>query len=761
MRSLTATRTRRKRLRHAAVCSILFTTAITLGFTATSGAQEVEGLTEDQKLESSTAELFDAGFGHSVAVDDDTMVVGAPFDGGNGAAYVFESTPSGWVETERLVSDDLELVDGDTIGFGLGAQFGFSVAIDGDTIIVGAPTAQNLPNQAIVTEFGLADCCPLVDAGFLGAAYVFERDGSDWTETQRLTDTDFLSLNDDDDFFLPSSTGFGHAVAIDGDTIAVGAPISGFFDFRATGVTLPSFRSGNGGTAYVYVQAGQEWESQQPLTGFDFSPLVGFGEVGPVVDLSIEDLFGYSLAIDGDTIVVGAPLGRESLIIDDIAVAEARPGINLQFPFLELPPNGTAHVFSFDGDEWNEDQRLSGDEDDFDFDEEFFDFDFDDDIDDIDIRAFGGIGVFGAGDQFGYSVAIDADTIVVGALLEDGETLDEGAAYVFADSDGTWIDVETLTPLVSEPEARFGRSVAIDGDDIVAGSPFANDLAGAAYLFSIDGEGGIDEVELIASDVEAGEGFGFAVALSDGTAVSGAPLGIAPLPVLQELGGQILLDNGPGAAYVFDLSPEPPVFCNDEEVTVNLALGDEPTDGDDVILGTDGPDVINAGAGDDVICGEGGADTIVAGAGNDTVFGGDGADTIQASRGDDVVYGNGGDDVVRGGKGTDILNGGSGNDDLRGDKGKDTINGDSGNDKIRGDKGSDSIDGGSGSDELRGGQKDDVINGGNGRDLLVGGNGPDILDGGLGIDEYNGSGGDDNCVADPNGLTEIITNCEN
>ena len=738
MRSLTETRTRRKRLRHAAVCSILFTTAITLGFTATSGAQEVEGLTEDQKLESSTAELFNVGFGHSVAVDDDTMVVGAPFDGGNGAAYVFESTPSGWVETERLVSDDLELVDGGAIGFSPGAQFGFSVAIDGDTIIVGAPTAQNLPNQAIVTEFGLADCCLPDEFGLLGSAYVFERDGSDWTETQRLTDTDFISLNDDDDFFLPTSAGFGHAVAIDGDTIAVGAPHTGF---------------GDGGTAYVYEQAGQEWESQQPLTGFAFSPLVGFGEVGPVLGSSLDDLFGYSLAIDGDTIVVGAPLGGGSLIIDDIAVAEARPGINLQFPILESPPNGAAHVFSFDGDKWNEDQRLSGDE-------EFFDFDDDDDDDNL-IRAFGEVAVFESGDQFGYSVAIDADTIVVGALLEDGETFDEGAAYVFADSEGTWIDVETLTSLAPEPGARFGRSVAIDGDDIVAGSPFANDAAGAAYLFTIDGEGGIEEVELIASDIEAGEGFGFSIALSDGTAVGGASLGITLLPGVQELGGEIFLDNGPGAAYVFDLSPEPPVFCNDEEVTVNLALGDEPTDGDDVILGTDGPDVINAGAGDDVICGEGGADTIVAGAGNDTVFGGAGADTIQASRGDDVVYGNGGDDVVRGGKGTDILNGGSGNDDLRGDKGKDTINGDSGNDKIRGDKGSDSIDGGSGSDELRGGQKDDVINGGNGTDLLVGGNGPDILDGGLGIDEYNGSGGDDNCVADPNGLTESTTNCEN
>jgi len=185
-----------------------------------------------------------------------------------------------------------------------------------------------------------------------------------------------------------------------------------------------------------------------------------------------------------------------------------------------------------------------------------------------------------------------------------------------------------------------------------------------------------------------------------------------------------------------------PTLCEGELITVDIAAGDTPTEGDDVILGTDGPDVINAGAGADIICAGSGNDIINGGNGKDTIFGGAGDDTINAGQGLDTVYGNSGDDFISGGKGKDVLNGGAGNDDIRGNEGTDTIIG------------------GNGDDELRGGQKADTINGGNGDDNLVGGTRPDILDGGQGRDTYNGGGGNDLCTPDANGLQEIRVRCE-
>ena len=191
-------------------------------------------------------------------------------------------------------------------------------------------------------------------------------------------------------------------------------------------------------------------------------------------------------------------------------------------------------------------------------------------------------------------------------------------------------------------------------------------------------------------------------------------------------------------------SPEasPVLLCNGIPVTVDIGAGDRPTSGDDVILGTEGPDTINALEGRDLICGLGGDDVINAGDGADIVLGGEGNDVINAGQGRDVVYGEADDDFVSGGKGKDTLSGGSGNDDLRGNQG------------------TDSLIGGTGDDLLRGGQKADLLSGGNGADSLVGGTRPDVLDGGSGIDEYDGGGGLDTCLADPANRPETRRNCE-
>ena len=193
--------------------------------------------------------------------------------------------------------------------------------------------------------------------------------------------------------------------------------------------------------------------------------------------------------------------------------------------------------------------------------------------------------------------------------------------------------------------------------------------------------------------------------------------------------------------------PEPPppaIQCNNLDVTVNMALGEMPTAGDDVIRGT---------AGDDVIDGLGGNDTICALQGNDTINGGDGFDKVFAGAGNDTIDGGSGNDLLIGGAGIDVINGGTGNDRIQGGDGDDTLEGDGGPDRING---------GNGNDIIRGGTHADQLFGNLGRDQLFGDGGNDVLRGGAWKDIMNGgAGNDDGCtLTDPGGLTETRVNCE-
>ena len=769
--------------------SIIATLLLLLGFSSISSAQVEESL-DYERLEASSEDSRIDGFATSVAIEGDTMVIGTPFDG-LGAAYVFERTETGWVEQQRLAASDL--LDG-PLGeeSASGHDFGHAVAISDDRIVITAP------NETIFD--------PTSPVGFLvgsysgstqGAAYVFELVNGVWELEQRL---------DADDFARPDtfrSLQFGQSVAFQDGTIVVGAP--GTASLGRPSSALVDGDLGAAGAAFIYEVDEGEWFSSAELTtepvneehGYfihDYGNFFGHSVaidgdtvvVGAPADglplfLDLEDPF-----FDGE-VFLDLP---EDLLFESETLLGA--GIEV------AGGNGAAYVFAREEGSWSQTDRLIGDEEVFDFDdfdlEEVFDFDslvpeevfdFDSlvpeevfDFDSLvveDGSVFGGVVVedgsdFGGvvvgdpdflipvivpplgglepildGDQFGYSVAIDAGTIVVGAQLEDGDSFDEGAAYIFSDDGDGWVEQQTLTPTLTETESRFGRSITIEGSTIIAGAPFSNEFTGAAYTFSSDGETWTQEFDLITSDVATGHGFGFSVALDNSTAVVGAPL--------------TFLSNRSGDAYVFefaseadevaetedpeDVDEEPPVptfpvapvlLCNGLEVTVNLALGETPTDGDDVILGTDGPDSIDAGAGNDSICSGNGAD---------------------------IVFGGAGDDIIQLGQGRDTAHAGEGDDFVSGGKGKDTINGDSGNDDLRGNDGTDTINGGSGNDELRGGQKADVLKGNSGGDTLIGGIHPDVLDGGRGLDTYNGGASLlDMCVVDPSGLTEITQRCE-
>ena len=198
-------------------------------------AREGDSWIQVVKLVASDREHGD-NFGYAVAVDGNAAVVGAYWDDHDwdsreeGSAYVFERVGGVWSETAKLTAfDPLE-----------GDWFGYSVSISADTIVVGARGRE--------------------------AAYVFTRDGNDWSPQQMLLPSD------------GEAGGFGISVSIDGDTAVVGAP----FD---------DDNGANSGAAYVFQRTGGTWSQTQRLRA---------------ADAAEDDRLGFSVDLDGRTIIAGA-----------------------------------------------------------------------------------------------------------------------------------------------------------------------------------------------------------------------------------------------------------------------------------------------------------------------------------------------------------------------------------------------------------------------------------------------------------------------
>jgi large repetitive protein len=149
--------------------------------------------------------------------------------------------------------------------------------------------------------------------------------------------------------------------------------------------------------------------------------------------------------------------------------------------------------------------------------------------------------------------------------------------------------------------------------------------------------------------------------------------------------------------------------------------------GPDVVIGTNGDDILNGFSDIDILRGLGG---------NDIINGGSSRDIMRGDAGNDILNGGSGNDDMRGGTGKDILNGGSGHDLMFGGTENDILNGGLGNDRLYGEDGRDTLDGGDGRDRLYGGLGNDILRGGRGDDLLVGGADKDTLTGGQGRDQF-------------------------
>jgi hypothetical protein len=222
----------------------------------------------------------DDAFGFGLALSGDTLVVGALGDVTNGlpagAAYVYVREGHTWSLQQKLRASDAAAF----------AQFGSAVDIAGDTIVVGA----NMDD----------------DAGFgTGAAYVFRRNGSTWTEEQKLKASDAT---------LESS--FGQSVSISGPTIAVGSP------------SLSSPEAFRSGAVYVFENNGSAWQEQQ--------------KIRPNTEMTNQQL-GTSVSISGDTIVATAPgevIGQPSQ------------------EFQNVRSKGAMYIFDRTGTSWDHQKRF-------------------------------------------------------------------------------------------------------------------------------------------------------------------------------------------------------------------------------------------------------------------------------------------------------------------------------------------------------------------------------------------------------------------
>lgn len=362
-------------------------------------------------------------FSFDVALDGDTAVVGAYQDddagADSGSAYVYARTGAGWGIQAKLTA---RLPDG-TDDAGAGDQFGFRVGLSGDLAVVGARWAK--PSLS-------------------GAAYVFRRAGGVWTPEAKFAGAVQHQL--------------GTSVAVDGDTVLAGTT---------------TIANGTG-HVNVYRRNTSAWNFEAEL----LAPNPGGGFVG--------DAFGRAVALDGNTALVSAHG-------DDAEGVEA----------------GAAYVFTRSGTIWNQPTKLIA-------------------------RLPDGTLDAAPQDYFGQTVDISGDTALIGAHLNDDGGVDTGSAYVFKRAAGSWSVEAKLgaqTPQGTNDAADhdwFGFDVAVEGDTAVIGAR-SDDPGGSAYVFQRSGTTWSVDSQLMAqldtgvSDVQVGALFGSSVALSGATLLVGAP----------------------------------------------------------------------------------------------------------------------------------------------------------------------------------------------------------------------------------------------
>jgi hypothetical protein len=395
-------------------------------------ALEGDGWVETQQV-TETDPAFDPEFGYAVALHGNTAMIGAQ------QAKIGDNEAQGAVYVYAKGGDGTwtrtqKLVASDGQAFD---TFGHSIVFEGNTAFIGAYGA-------------------LVNDNFSqGAVYVFTLDNGTWTETQKLTADDGQMFDN-----------FGYSLGLDGTTALIGAD----------GATVGD--NGFQGAVYVFNLSGGTWTQGQKLVASD-------GAIG--------DIFGYSIAFDGTTAMVGA--------------------------YGASQYQGAVYVFGASGGTFTESQKLVADD--------------------------------GAPNAyFGYATALSGSTFIAGAWgASPGGNDMQGEAYVFTESGGTWTQTQTLLADdgASDTQPKFGHAVALQGTTALIGADGADSATGAVYAF--DGTGGtwVQTQKFYASDAAPADQFANPVTIDGTAALVGSFLWLTP-------------DHSamPGSAYFFELGGTPP-----------------------------------------------------------------------------------------------------------------------------------------------------------------------------------------------------------
>ena len=356
-------------------------------------------ITQETKLTASDGERNDV-FGVIVDVEDNRAVIGARADDDNGrnsgSAYVFEKVDGEWIETTKLTASDGDQDD----------LFGDSLALGGDTIVVGAwedeelgsgsgsayvfekvdgewvETAKLLASDGAEGDFfgispGVEGNTIVVaapgDESDTGAVYTFEKIEGEWVETEKLTASD----GSDGD-------AFGRFVSIQGDQMVIGA--MGDDD-----------HGNNSGAAYIFEKIEGVWTETAKLTASDGDN---------------RNLFGRQARIDGNRVIIGAYKNENK---------------------------GAAYIYEKIEGVWTETAKLTA-------------------SDGADR------------DSFGRSVYIEGNIAIVGARADDDNGDESGSVYIFEQVDGEWLEIEKITASDGGEGDRFGRRVFLDGNNLFVGA---------------------------------------------------------------------------------------------------------------------------------------------------------------------------------------------------------------------------------------------------------------------------------------------------
>jgi len=429
-------------------------------------------------IKASNTDPHDA-FGFRVALDATTLAVSAPYESSaatgiqgdqsnnmalqSGAVYIFVRDGDTWVQQAYLKASNTDAGDG----------FGVSLALDGDTLVVGAYAEDS---AATGINGNQADN----SAANAGAAYVFVRSGSTWSQQAYLK----ASNTDEGD-------GFGYRVAIDATTVVISARGE---DSGAMGVNNDQANNDkvDAGAAYVFVRSGSTWSQQAYLKASN---------------TDADDGFGYSVSIENQLIAVGAN-GEDG----------STTGVNGGQDDNTAPDAGAAYVFVRSGSTWSQQAYLKASNTD-------------------------------ADDGFGQRVQLAGSTVVVSAVREDSAAtgvngnqhdntaMDAGAAYVFVQNGNTWSQQAYLKASNTNAGDGFGYNLHALGDWILIGAPYEASAAtiingnqhdnnanraGAAYLFARQQTLWSQSAYLKAMNTDSGDLFGNTMGMNESLIIVGA-----------------------------------------------------------------------------------------------------------------------------------------------------------------------------------------------------------------------------------------------